>query len=176
MGWGKGGERRGVWGPSAQPADPSAPPPPGTAPGTHPHPSVNSAGGGGGVLAAPADPGGVPELTARGGVPGLRLSPGLAGVSARRLRVRGGGRGCCFHQGGGGGSAVGLIHRPRRETAQPGRRAAVFSLVPPPSAPAPAPPPRRTPAPPRARAHREPRGDPGADEGKWEGKQVVAVC
>lgn len=109
---------------------------------------------------------------ARGGVPRLGLSGGLAGVSAPRLRVRGAGRGCSFHQGGGGGSAVGLIHRPRRETAQPGRRAAVFSLVQPPSPPPPASP--RTPRHPGAGRTRRLAGTQRADQGKWEGKQVVA--
>ena len=76
----------------------------------------DSAGGGGGVLAAPAERGGAPNSPARGRWPrlaGPRTRRGL-GAKARGARTR------AQPRSGGSGSAVGLIHRRqrRRETAQ----------------------------------------------------------
>lgn len=145
--WGGGRERKGVWGPTAQPADPS-PPPPTPPPQPTPHPSVNSAGGGGGVLAAPAGRGGVPELTCQGWCPEAEAVP-----RARR---------------GLGAEAAGLGRGPRLQLP-PGRRRRQRSRTHSPAAAGnrPARPPRRRILPSTAarRPRPPPRGTPRATPG-----------
>lgn len=162
-GWGQGEEvSRGL---TAQRADPSRQ-------FSAPHPSQTQLGVGAGVLADPADRGGVPALTCPAVVAGGgRLSRGHAGVLARRFGARAGDAATASARAA-AAAQQGLIHQRRRETAQPGRRAAVFLLVRPRRRPAPPPPPRPAP---RLQGV-APRPDPGGCWGRAGGKQMGAPC